>query len=289
MKYVYIHDLNGKLVGRQDAASGKMQYYQLNGHGDVVALVDEQGQKLNEYRYDIWGQPLEEKETVPNILKYSGEYWDKTTGLQYLRARWYDPSMGRFINEDTYEGDIKNPLSLNLYLYVANNPLIYSDPTGHEYGRVSDFVSDFGGTIVHGKETIGYNVTFKSVNGISKNETVYSNTMPHYLVSKDTQVIYKSIFRKYADISITGDTQRFYYDENKIVNGNMYAERAEFYEKMGASFKAVRYSFEKSESEAKVENFLSGFYVNTVLDITTGGVKASLWVATTLAAIEHSG
>ncbi|MCM3292495.1 hypothetical protein M3661_20460 [Paenibacillus sp. MER 180] len=178
---------------------------------------------------------------------------------------------------------------MNLYTYVANNPLIYSDPTGHEYGRVSDFVSDFGGTIVHGKETIGYNVTFKFANGISKNETVYSNTMPHYLVSKDTQVIYKSIFRKYADISITGNTQRFYYDENKIVNGNMYAERAEFYEKMGASFKAVRYSFEKSESEAKVENFLSGFYVNTVLGITTGGVKAGLWVATTLAATEHSG
>ncbi|MDK8182618.1 RHS repeat-associated core domain-containing protein [Paenibacillus sp. UMB4589-SE434] len=131
MKYVYIHDLNGKLVGRQDAANGKMQYYQLNGHGDVVALVDEQGQKLNEYRYDIWGQPLEEKETVPNILKYSGEYWDKTTGLQYLRARWYDPSMGRFINEDTYEGDKGNPLSLNLYTYVENNPLKFIDPSGH--------------------------------------------------------------------------------------------------------------------------------------------------------------
>ncbi|WP_028543250.1 RHS repeat-associated core domain-containing protein [Paenibacillus taiwanensis] len=131
MKYVYIHDLNGKLVGRQDAASGKMQYYQLNGHGDVVALVDEQGQKLNEYRYDIWGQPLEEKETVPNILKYSGEYWDKTTGLQYLRARWYDPSMGRFINEDTYEGKMTSPETLNRYAYVVNNPLIFKDPSGN--------------------------------------------------------------------------------------------------------------------------------------------------------------
>ncbi|MBH5320960.1 hypothetical protein I6N90_24550, partial [Paenibacillus sp. GSMTC-2017] len=131
MKYVYIHDLNGKLIGRHDVVANKMQYYQLNGHGDVVALVDEQGQKLNEYRYDIWGLPLEERETVPNILKYSGEYWDKTTKLQYLRARWYDPSMGRFINEDTYEGEPGNPLSQNLYTYVHNNPLIYTDPTGH--------------------------------------------------------------------------------------------------------------------------------------------------------------
>ncbi|TVX92191.1 RHS repeat-associated core domain-containing protein [Paenibacillus agilis] len=133
IKYVYLYDLNGKLIGRQDAATSQLQYYQLNGHGDVVAIVDEAGKKLNEYRYDIWGLPLEERETVPNILKYSGEYWDKTTGLQYLRARWYDPSIGRFISEDTYEGELGNPLSLNLYTYVANNPLLYIDPSGHRY------------------------------------------------------------------------------------------------------------------------------------------------------------
>ncbi|MCR8843766.1 hypothetical protein NQ117_08705 [Paenibacillus sp. SC116] len=133
IKYVYLYDLNGKLIGRQDAATSQLQYYQLNGHGDVVAIVDESGKKLNEYRYDIWGLPLEEKETVSNILKYSGEYWDKTTGLQYLRARWYDPSMGRFISEDTYEGEPDNPLSLNLYTYVANNPLGYIDPSGHRW------------------------------------------------------------------------------------------------------------------------------------------------------------
>ncbi|WP_311295133.1 polymorphic toxin-type HINT domain-containing protein [Paenibacillus sp. MER TA 81-3] len=46
-------------------------------------------------------------------------------------VRWYDPSIGRFINEDTYEGNIKNPLSLNLYTYVYSNPLIHADPTGN--------------------------------------------------------------------------------------------------------------------------------------------------------------
>ncbi|TVX92177.1 RHS repeat-associated core domain-containing protein [Paenibacillus agilis] len=140
IKYVYLYDLNGKLIGRQDAATSQLQYYQLNGHGDVIAIVDEAGKKLNEYRYDIWGLPLEEKETVPNILKYSGEYWDKTTGLQYLRARWYDPSMGRFISEDTYEGELINPSSLNLYTYVMNNPLKYIDPSGN----VADTVADIG-------------------------------------------------------------------------------------------------------------------------------------------------
>ncbi|XGA11840.1 RHS repeat-associated core domain-containing protein [Paenibacillus thiaminolyticus] len=47
------------------------------------------------------GNPLIQKEQVPNIFRYSGEYWDAATELQYLRARWYDPSIGRFLTEDT--------------------------------------------------------------------------------------------------------------------------------------------------------------------------------------------
>ncbi|OMG45274.1 hypothetical protein BK140_33195, partial [Paenibacillus macerans] len=58
--------------------------------------------------------------------------WDDEVELQYLRARWYDPSIGRFINEDTYEGQLTDPLSLNLYTYVENNPFKYVDPSGHD-------------------------------------------------------------------------------------------------------------------------------------------------------------
>ncbi|WP_438286845.1 RHS repeat-associated core domain-containing protein [Paenibacillus hubeiensis] len=56
------------------------------------------GNILNQYSYDIWGNPEQTNETVPNNLRYAGEYWDEITGLQYLRARWYDPSVGRFIH-----------------------------------------------------------------------------------------------------------------------------------------------------------------------------------------------
>lgn len=119
------------MTARQDRATGKLQYYQFNGHGDVVGLVDEQGTPLNTYTYDIWGGPVETEETVPNVMRYAGEYWDETTGLQYLRARWYDPGTARFIGEDTYEGELGNPLSQNIYTYVHNNPLIYVDPSGN--------------------------------------------------------------------------------------------------------------------------------------------------------------
>ncbi|MBW7453393.1 RHS repeat protein [Paenibacillus sepulcri] len=112
-------------------SSGKYYYLQ-NGHGDVVELRDSTGNtSLNRYTYDMWGNPLTTVETIANPFRYSGEMWDQTAGLQYLRARWYDPSMGRFISEDTYEGQINNPLTQNLYVYTANNPLRYSDPSGH--------------------------------------------------------------------------------------------------------------------------------------------------------------
>ncbi|MFB6367738.1 RHS repeat-associated core domain-containing protein [Paenibacillus elgii] len=118
------------LAARADAGGNKTYYLQ-NGHGDVVGLTDSSGNILNQYTYDIWGNPLTIKEQVPQPFRYSGEFWDNSAHLQYLRARWYDPSAGRFMNQDTYEGDISNPLSLNLYTYVHNNPLRYTDPSGH--------------------------------------------------------------------------------------------------------------------------------------------------------------
>ncbi|MFM1652556.1 RHS repeat-associated core domain-containing protein [Brevibacillus sp. B_LB10_24] len=47
-------------------------------------------------------------------------------------VRYFDPSVGRFISEDTYKGQVENPLSLNRYVYTYNNPLRYFDPTGHD-------------------------------------------------------------------------------------------------------------------------------------------------------------
>ncbi len=83
--------------------------------------------------------------------------------LYYLRARYYDPKLGRFINEDTYEGQINNPLTLNLYTYCINNPLIYVDPTGHE-NRFA--VSEGGGGGVD-PVSLGY-LLWEGVKGVGK-------------------------------------------------------------------------------------------------------------------------
>ncbi len=120
-----------RILVKKDRKKTKDYYYLYNGHGDVIQIVDTSGNVVNNYVYDEWGTITSQTEGITNSFKYAGESYDSETGLYYQRARYYDPSMGRFINEDTYEGQIDNPLSQNVYTYVHNNPLIYSDPSGN--------------------------------------------------------------------------------------------------------------------------------------------------------------
>ena len=131
-----------RLLAKKEAATGKNYFYLYNGHGDVVQIIDPTGQVVNNYQYDEWGNILSEQEQIQNSFKYAGEILDEETGYYYLRARYYDPMDGRFISKDTYEGQIDNPLSQNLYTYVENNPLSYRDPLG-KYASSSMYVSVF--------------------------------------------------------------------------------------------------------------------------------------------------
>lgn len=120
-----------ELLFRKDFASGKGGYYGYNSHGDVVSITDGSGNELNRYEYDTWGNIVSKTEGMSNPFAYSGEMYDDESGLYYLRARYYDPKVGRFVSEDTYKGQVDNPLSLNRYTYGHNNPLRFVDPTGH--------------------------------------------------------------------------------------------------------------------------------------------------------------
>ena len=118
------------LIARENAI-GTKAYYLNNAHGDVSKLVNENGEVLNSYQYDAFGNTTSSKEKVQNRFLYAGEQLDKVTGQYYLRARHYDPATGRFKTEDTYRGQLDNTKSLNLYTYCENNPIIYVDPSGH--------------------------------------------------------------------------------------------------------------------------------------------------------------
>ncbi|WP_017327083.1 RHS repeat-associated core domain-containing protein [Synechococcus sp. PCC 7336] len=75
-------------------------------------------------------------EQVDNL--FAGEQFEQELGLYYLRQRYYDPSTGRFISRDAFEGFITNPISQNRYLYANANPVTYTDPSGFfSIGNVS--------------------------------------------------------------------------------------------------------------------------------------------------------
>ena len=81
---------------------------------------------LNHYSYDAFGNIIQKMEKVENRFCYNGEMLDLVTQQYYLRARFYNPVIGRFTQEDTYYGD-----GLNLYQYCQANPVGYVDPSGH--------------------------------------------------------------------------------------------------------------------------------------------------------------
>ncbi len=85
------------------------------------------GQEIhNSYEYNAFGVVARKNETVPNQLLYTGQQYDQESGQYYLRARFYNPVIGRFLQEDVNRGD-----GLNLYAYCANNPVVYYDPSGY--------------------------------------------------------------------------------------------------------------------------------------------------------------
>lgn len=130
---MYKERLNVRAINYIGRISGddQLSYYLYNGHEDVVQTVSEAGEVENQYDYDIFGNPILTVEVYANAIRYAGEFFDAETGLYYLRARYYNPYTGRFISEDSYWGEDANPLSLNLYTYAYNNPIMYVDPSGH--------------------------------------------------------------------------------------------------------------------------------------------------------------
>ena len=123
------YTIGADLVSQE--VNGKVFTYLYDGHGTVRALANENGKVTDTYCYDAFGNLISSTGSTANSYRYCGEQFDSTTGLYYLRARYMNPSVGRFISMDTYQGYNADPISLHKYLYANSNPVSNSDPSGY--------------------------------------------------------------------------------------------------------------------------------------------------------------
>ena len=133
----YTYDQQGALLSMN--YNGTEFFYITNLQGDIIEMVDINGNTVVKYRYDAWGNiiyswydtGLGYNLATINPYRYRGYRYDNDLKLYYLQSRYYDPSVGRFINADSVNYlDPSGYTGLNLYAYCGNNPVMYTDITG---------------------------------------------------------------------------------------------------------------------------------------------------------------
>ena len=121
IRYIRTHELLAS-----DAESARTYYHYASDEMGSITHVTAENEILNCYEYDAWGNAEVCEEQVANRFRFNAQQYDPISQQYYLRARFYNPVIARFTQEDTYRGD-----GLNLYAYCRNNPVYYVDPSGH--------------------------------------------------------------------------------------------------------------------------------------------------------------
>lgn len=153
----FLYDKNGNIIKQSDGLefiydnegviglkhNGKQYFYRKDAQGNIIAILDSTGNVVVRYVYDCWGnhaivaengEDIEDKHHIGNLnpFRYNSYYYDRETGLYYLKSRYYDPEICRFISQDSLEyADHKAINGINLYVYCRNNPVNNCDPTGN--------------------------------------------------------------------------------------------------------------------------------------------------------------
>ena len=143
---VYLYDEKGAPVGLRYRTSTYEEdvylhfFFEKNLQGDIIAIFDENGNKIGTYTYDAWGNCTVTTLTsyainnsivnTYNPFRYRGYYYDVETGWYYLQSRYYNPQWGRFINADGYVSTGSGLLGYNMFAYCNNNPVMLTDPAG---------------------------------------------------------------------------------------------------------------------------------------------------------------
>ena len=133
----FMYDENGDYIGFNYA--GMNFYYIKNAQNDVIAIADSSGTVVTRYTYDSWGKLLSMTGNVifgtVNPIRYRSYYYDNESGLYYLKSRYYNPEIGRFICADGLV-DNRGLTTQNLFQYCGNNPVNMFDSSGKSFGAI---------------------------------------------------------------------------------------------------------------------------------------------------------
>ncbi len=116
------------VLGSGDPSFGTSHYYIEDGIGNVRFSTSSSGGTWSKMKYDPFGN--DRSSFGSELFQFHGQQYDSASNLYYMRARYYDPELGRFISRDPVKGDLNNPQSLHPYVYSFNNPVNFSDPSG---------------------------------------------------------------------------------------------------------------------------------------------------------------
>ena len=158
--YIYVYPprwANGQTCPPKSAAGGRRRilcqhngdhtaswyFYMHDRLGSVRQVINNSGSVVRYYTYKPFGEVLESSQdmhSARNNFMFTGQYYDSEIDEYYLRARMYDPVLGRFISRDPVQGSFKEPLTLHQYLYCGNDTINNADPSGEFYGRLVEGV-----------------------------------------------------------------------------------------------------------------------------------------------------
>jgi len=156
-KIYYTYDSSGMLLSMN--LNGYEYYYVRNVQGDIIGIHNKSAGIVASYIYDSWGKLISIKDQngadvtnntahvgYKNPYRYRGYRYDTESGLYYLKSRYYNPDWGRFINADSFGGEVGALLSHNVFAYCMNNPINLSDPSG--YWSILSWLSDIYDSVV---------------------------------------------------------------------------------------------------------------------------------------------
>ena len=142
-KLIFLYDENGDYIGFNYA--GVNYYYIKNAQNDVIAIANSSGNVVTRYTYDSWGKLLSITGDYiigyQNPIRYRSYYYDNESGFYYLKSRYYNPEIGRFICADCLVSGVGGSvLGYNQFTYCFNNPVNMEDPNGNRASLINKFI-----------------------------------------------------------------------------------------------------------------------------------------------------